>query len=1064
MKKSIGILAALLLATVLSVAQEVTTRGKVVSTTSGQAIPGASVIIKGTTKGTSTNSKGEFSILSPKNATIVISFIGMKSYEFTASGQFINVQLEELASTMDEVVVVGYGVQKKALITGANLNLKGEAIAKLNTGNAIDALQGIAPGVNITRNNGAPGAGSKVTIRGMGTIGAAEPLYIVDGVAVGNIDYLSPNDIESIDVLKDAASAAIYGSRAANGVILVGTKKAKEGTRMSVSYETYVGVQNIYKTVPTLNAQEYMFIMDEGRVNDGLQPYNWEQRLQNNPWLNSNFPNQLGAQFGKDIWSKLQNGWKGTRWIDEMSRKNAPVQNHALNIMGASQDITYSLGFSYYDQSGILGGDLINAGYKRLTGRLNTEAVLFKNSEHSIIKIGENLTYTNSENRSVAAGDIYYNDLHNAIVQSPLSPAYWDKSPDPNKFAPTLEGIHLEQYNSLALMYYRNNFNNNKSNSITGNIYAELQPIKNLKIRSSFGFNGWFGNSRMWLPKFALGTSNASPNDGAQQELYQGAEYTFTNTISYEKQLGKNKLTAMVGHEALKNVIAVNVGGKKANTNFGTPEFAYLDNVKKDKITGIDAWGKDVYAQGGGLLSYIGRLSYNYNEKYMVDLVYRTDGSSNFAKGRRWGVFPSASAAWIFTNEEFFKKFDFITFGKIRFSWGQNGNQAIPNFIYTSNIAYIEPGYYFGDNKPVSETTSIPDNISNPRVTWEVSEQTNLGIDLRMFSSRLSFTFDWYQKFTKNWLVVAPTLGTAGANPPYINGGDIRNRGYELSLGWYNSHGDFSYNATLTGSFNENKVTRISNSEQLITGSTNVLSQGTSYVSRVEVGRPIGYFYGFKTDGILQNQKEVDSYVGPSGKPYFDDQRPGDVRFVDLNKDGVIDEKDKTMIGNPTPKLELGFQLNLEYKGAYLSTTLAGKFGMQVMQSYRSFADRFDQNYTTEIFGRWHGEGTSNRLPRLTSNPSRNTNFISDLYVYNADFLRINNLTIGYNFEKLVSKLSWFNGAKLYVAANNLYTFTSYNGMDPDVRYGGKDNWASGIDLGLYPQPRTFMLGLNLTF
>jgi len=448
----------------------------------------------------------------------------------------------------------------------------------------------------------------------------------------------------------------------------------------------------------------------------------------------------------------------------------------------------------------------------------------------------------------------------------------------------------------------------------------------------------------------------------------------------------------------------------------------------------------------------------------MIDATFRADGSSNFAPGHRWGKFPSVSAGWNFTEEGFMSNVYFIDYGKLRASWGQNGNQSIPNFIYSANIAYIDPGYYFGDNKPISSTTTIPANVPNPNVSWETSEQADIGLDTRFFNSRLLFTFDWYNKMTKDWLVVAPIQGTAGAAAPYINGGDIKNTGIELSLGWNDQVGDFKYGVTIYGAHNKNEVTRIDNAEGIIMGPGNVLSQGTAYISRVEVGKPIGYFYGYKADGLLQNQDDVDAYVGPDGTPYFEDQRPGDVRFVDQNNDGKIDEEDKVMLGDPNPDFNLGIQVNLEYKGFYANTTLSGKYGMQVMRSYRSFADRFDQNYTTDIFNRWHGEGTSNRIPRLSSSSSRNTNFISDIYMHDADFMRINNLTLGYNFTKLLQNVNWMKTARLYVAFNNLYTFTKYDGMDPDVAFGDNASWATGIDLGLYPLPRTVMFGVNVTF
>jgi TonB-linked SusC/RagA family outer membrane protein len=1056
-------------------AQDISVTGKV-NDEKGMPVPGATILLKGTTTATSSDFDGRFTIKAPSNGVLVVSFIGYTTLNVQISGRTqIDVKLNPESQSLNEVVVIGYGTQKRLLTTGASVSLKGKELATLNTGSAMESLQGIAPGISITRNSGAPGAGTRVTVRGLGTIGKSNPLYIVDGLAVGDIDYLSPSDIASIDVLKDAASAAIYGSRAANGVVLVTTVKGSKDRPAKITYDSYFGMQNIYKNLDPLNAQEYMYIMDEGMVNDGKAPNDWRGILTSNTWLNTNYPGNLGTKYGEEIWSKLQNGWEGTNWINEMTKKDAPVVNHSLNITGGSQDVIYSMGISYFDQDGIIGGNIIDAGFKRLTARLNTEMVLKKNSDHAIITVGENFTYTNTQKRNVAASNIYYNDLHNGLTQNPLMPAYWQTSIDKNinefGFSPTLDGLNPNQNNPLAVMFYRNNYNYGKGNNINGNAFLEIAPIKALKFRSSYGINSWFGYGRSMNPTYGLGLLYNDKIDGASQSSYMGANSTFTNTLSYDKKFGDHKVTAVVGTELVKEILNNEVGGSRNGLlTPGDPYYAYIKNTKSPaSINDISTYGQDWAAGGGAVVSFFSRAQYDYKEKYMLSGIIRADGSSKFGPGYKWHYFPSVSAGWIITKEDFMSSTSgFLDYAKLRASWGQNGNIHDDDFQYQSSIKYAFPGYFFGDTKPVSGPTAYPARVVNPYIGWETSEQLNLGIDAKLLDSRLGLTFDWYKKTTIDWLVDASIGAAAGADAPIINGGNVENRGVELSVNWNDKIGDFKYGVTLSGAHNVNEITKIANANGIIEGNSHILSQGTSPISRATVGQPIGVFYGFKTAGILQNQDEVDAYVGPTGAPYFPGQRPGDVRFVDQNQDGVIDEKDKVYLGKPNPDFELGVQLNFEYKGVYLNTTMSGKFGMQVMQSYRSFADNFDQNYTSDVFNRWHGEGTSNTMPRLSSVSNQNTNLISDIYMHDADFLRINNLTIGYNFNELLSNVKFMSNLKFYVAVNNLYTFTNYTGMDPDVRYAGTDDgkkqWASGVDLGLYPLARTVMFGMSVDF
>lgn len=1062
-------------------AQNATISGTVTSQSDGLPIIGATVVLQGTTTAVGTDVNGEYTIKVPtEGAVLVFAYAGFitREIEVNTASNTLNVELSEDVTQLEEIVVIGYGTTKKKLVTGANLNVKGEDIAKLNTTSAMEALQGTAAGVTIDRENGAPGSSTNVVIRGLGTVGNSAPLYIVDGVEVGNIDYLNPQSIESIDVLKDAASAAIYGSKAANGVILVTTKKGKVDQKTQVSYSGYVGFQNLANQPSFLNAQEYMYIQDEMKINDGLAANDWLSLLSNNSWLDGQ-SSGLGSTYGEYIWGMLEDGWEGTDWLDEILSENAKIQSHSVTITGGGSKSTYSLGAGYYRQEGLVGGDVSDAYYERFNTNINTEFILWEKDDRKIVTFGENLNYTYTTSKYVATGNQYWNDVYNAGRTTPIMPAYWDESPDESGIAPNLDGLNQAHTNPLGGLYWdRGQFTDGGSNNITGNAYLNISPIEGLNIRSSFGVNASFSNSRSYSPVHT-GFGNLSTGtvtDNVSQGAYQYTSYTWSNTINYAKTIDKHSFSVLLGQETQGTFVDMGVGASAKGSLYSSLDNAYLANVPTpSSVADMSYWGYDWAAGGGGVLSFMGRFSYSYDDKYMVDFTMRADGSSNFAPGNQWGYFPSISAGWNFTEEEFMQDVNWLSSGKLRASWGQNGNQTLMDsdgnyvsFVYTSNVTSTDLGYYFGDNKLTAATSSYPSNVSNEDISWETSEQLNIGLDLGFFDSRLGFTFDWYKKTTKDWLVISPIQGTYGASAPFVNGGEIVNAGTEWTLRWKDNVGDFSYGAAVSIFTNKNEVTALDADGGYISGPTSQIYDNCDAINRVEVGMPIGYFYGYQTDGILQNQSEVDAYVNSNGDAYFSDAKPGDVRFVDVNGDGVIDDNDKTMIGDPNPDVSLGLSLNFGYKGAFLNVTASGEFGMQVFNSYfwgHGADNNSYRNWTTQIFDRWTGEGTSNTLPILSSSGHRNSSYISDLYVYDADYLRITNLTVGYDFATLLKKQTWASNISLYVSVNNLYTFTGYEGYDPNVSYGGDGcSWGSGVDLGYYATPRTVMIGLNLTF
>lgn len=1028
-----------------------TIRGSIVDQT-GEPIIGASVLEKGTNNGVISDLYGKFSLNAKKGATLIISYIGYKTQEVKATDN-LKITLVEDTEMLDEVVVVGYGVQKKKLITGATVQVKGDDIAKLNTVDAIGALQSQSPGVNITQNNGFLGQGYKVTIRGLGTNGNASPLYVVDGVANGSIDGLNPNDIESIDVLKDAASAAIYGARAANGVILVTTKRGTVG-KAEITYDGYVGFQNLYKIPALLNAQEYMDIQDEGRVMDGKEPYTWETYIPANDL--------------KDI---REGNWKGTNWLKEIQNKDALVQNHAINVIGGSERSTYSLGFSYTNQEATMGTPGAMPEMSRYNFRINTDHVIIKKKDYDFLKVGETLNYKYQEmDGSFGTGGIYWNGVHNMLIMSPLMYPYnskgeyylyqdqidngykWDTSSGANK-------------NPIAYLDYNMNQSRSKSHYMQSSFYAELQPIKNLRIKSQFGYIMSASSYRAYLPRYEkLSSSLDNAEDKVTQSMSLSNRWSWDNTASYSFKIKDHSIDVLVGQSLEKWGMGESMSASAIASNFYDFDHAYLSNVSLKANSTSSLKGDP--ASAGSIASFFGRANYNYKEKYMATVIMRADGSSTFARGHRWGYFPSVSAGWVITNESFMNNAKWLEFLKLRASWGQNGNCDVSKFQYLSLIASNNNygGYPFGDTMDLLSTGSYAYRLTNPDLKWETQEQLNIGIDARFLDGRLGVELDWYNRITRDWLVLPPVLASAGADAVYANGGNVRNTGFEAAMHWNDNVGkNFQYGANLTLAYNKNKITKIANSDGILHGAKSILWEGADECYRAEVGKPMGYFYGYKSLGIFQNQEQIDNYKG--AKLNGDKTQPGDVIWADVYEDGVIDSKDRTMIGNPHPDVTMGLSLNASWKYIDFSVTTYGAFGQQIMKCYRDFVSSPLNNYTTDIYERWHGEGTSNKLPRLSSASSSNWNRISDIYIEDGDYLKIKNVTIGFDFKKAFKKIP-MQQLRLYFTAQNLFTFTGYSGMDPEIGFGSEDGegWASGVDLGYYPSARSYMVGLNIKF
>lgn len=1026
-------------------------------------IIGASVVEKGNAgNGTVTDLDGNFSLNVKPGATIVITYIGYQKQEIVVGNQSnFNVTMKTDDKTLEEVVVVGYGVQKKKLVTGSTIEVKGDDIQKMNTTQVLGALQSQTPGVNIQAASGQPGDGFKISIRGAGTNGNTAPLYIIDGVA-GDINNLNPADIERIDVLKDAASCAIYGSAAANGVILVTTKQGKKG-KIQVSYDANVGWANVYRMPKMLTAKQYMEVMDQVRFNSGESGYDWKSIM------------------GEDLYNSYMDGSnEGTNWVEAIRNKNAVTTSHSLNVTGGSDRSTFSMGAGYQYQDGVF-GNVVKSDYRRFTFRINSEHVIYRNDKGmDVVKIGENVYYQHKQNQGIQIGGQYSNELSNMLRANPAIPMYnadgsYTKAEDLKNW--------VDNYNSYSVnpVYKMLNQQSGHNKSINQNLHATgylvIQPIKNLVYRGQLNYNQGTSTWRAFLPVYDANRSTADgfrTEDKAMNNMSTSWGWSTTNTLNYKFDLQKkHNFDVLVGTEYSESRpdFGFSLNATSSNSVFGDMTHAYMTYMKNNNAAAVTGTPCD----DSRSMSYFGRVNYNFNEKYMLSAIMRADGNSKFAPGKRWGYFPSVSAGWVISNEKFMAKtVSWLDFLKLRAGWGQNGNaQTISNFQWQGAFAYNTSSYYtFNGNPDQYVSGAAPSRLPNEDLTWETSEQLNIGLDARFLSGRLGFTLDWYNKKTKDLLVAVPVDPTTGFSTQMKNAGTVENKGIELSLSWNDKIGkDFQYNVGWNMAYNHNEVTEVKSNQTYNNGGNDLLAQNTGYMARFEEGHPIGYFWGYKTEGVMQNEADVQAYLDKNCKGNAANSKqgtgikPGDLKFVDVNGDGVVNDDDKTELGDPHPDVTMGITLGASYKGFDLSVTGFGAFGQQVARSFRKFTDGEYENFTTEVYDYWHGEGTSNKYPLLAHmNAGPNWQTISDIYIEDASYFRLQNLTVGYDFTK-IWKNSPFQQLRLYFAAQNLFTITGYKGMDPENGTAiGSDSWVTGVDVGNYPQPRTYMVGVNVKF
>ena len=1000
----------------------------------GQGVIGATILLKGTTAGTTSDIDGSYALdVKSLSDTLEVSYVGYETQLVPISLRSnVDVNLAVMSNQLDEIVVVGYGRQKKRLVTGSISRVSEDEIKSTPVLRVEQALQGRTPGVQVAATSGQPGDEPSVRIRGIGTTKDAKPLYVVDGFAVGGIDYLNPGDIESIDVLKDAASAAIYGSRAANGVILITTKTGKEG-KTSVTYDGYYGVQNVANTLDMLNADEYRMIMNEGAANAGLtEPFDL---------------NEI-AQFDTD-------------WQDALFVKNAPMQSHQLSIVGGNKKSSYTSSFSYFGQEGIIGGE--ESKFERLTGRINS-----KHKISDFFHFGNNLAYTHIKKNDISANTSFTGAYSSALNLDPLTPVIENRDSRLSQYPFNAEQVvrddneqpygisefvGAEVVNPLALLEI--DFDDLFKDEIVGNLYGEIQPLKGLRFRSSIGVNLAYLKFQGYTPLFFL--NGAQLNDVANRGFKRYERYftwQFNNVLSYEKQLGDHGFSGMVGTEAIATDFE-NLGGSAGDITVFNEEQIFL-NLARDTLSLPQNQGWEYRSS-----SIFSRLNYNYKEKYSLTAIYRRDGSSRFGPGNRIGHYRSIGLAWIISQEDFFKKDGAFNYLKLRGGWGVNGNDRIGNYQFVSQI--ISNRNYEIDG--VTQVGTSPTAIANSGIRWEDNKQFNVGVDFGLFENRLQGSMDYYVKTNDGLLERVSILGHVGNDPSDSNAGSIQNKGVELSLNWRNSHGGFNYNFGVNGAYNKNEITFISNPEKVIVGAGWAVA---GPVTRSIEGLPIAYFWGYETAGLFQNQADVFSHINTDGELLQPNAVPGDVRFVDVTGDGIINEEDRTIIGNPTPDVTFGINFGADYKGFDMSVFLQGAIGNDVFNGTQRYDLRFT-NQTTSILDRWTGEGTSNTVPRYTWTDTNNNYRISDLYIEDGSHMRIKNLQFGYSLpNQILSKLGvekW----RLYISGENLLTFTNYTGVDPEIGSSFNEGNPSsafdlGIDRGVYPQARTIRFGTGITF
>jgi TonB-dependent starch-binding outer membrane protein SusC len=995
-----------------------TITGKVTGAADGTGLPGVNVTVPGTSSGASTDTKGNYTLSLPAGAkSVLFSFIGYEPQTITVGDKtVINVSLNATTKGLGEVVVVGYGVQTRRDVTGTIASIKGSDIKNIPVPDAASAIQGRVTGVDIVRSDGAPGSTPSIRIRGTGTINNADPLVIIDGIPASGLSDVNPNDIASMEILKDASSSAIYGTRAANGVVIITTKKGSYGEKLKASVNVYRGVSNTIRYIPLLTAPDLVMLKQERATNDG------------------------GAV--EPIWKDPYYATQRTDWQRALLR-SGNVTNADVNLRGGNASSNYMLSAGYYNENGLI----VNSYFKRYSVRFNSEHKLGKR-----FKVGENMQLTYKQS---AGPDTYSSQtglIFSALRFNPAIPVHNpDGSYGSSKASNELGDINNPVYTAETTDAWT------KTYRMLASVYGELEITDGLTLRANYGFDGNINNQYNFAPK-VLDQTRARDH----AELWN-RNATENNQLS-EIFMTYNKVFGQIHH------ITVTGGYSQQTYNgsfFRADRWGFNDEAPDQRVLSN---GNDIHdAQGNyypanAIASGFVRGFYGYKDKYLLTLTFRADGSSRFAPDQRWGYFPAFSAGWRISDETFFKdNVKAVSNLKITGGWGQLGNQNVNDFQYLAPIDK-DRRYNFGESPYTGIWNS---RLANPDITWEKAEMTNISLEAGFFQNKLNTTITWFNKNTRDMLVPAPEMDLHGTSAiPDRNIGQLNNKGWEVEVGYQGGNDRFHYNVSANASFIKNEVTKLYDPSSYI-GSTPYGRQGVE-ISRTYVGQPLASYYGWKTDGIYQTPDEIKNDANIANDPNKSKIVPGDVKFVDTNGDGIINDKDRVNLGSPNPKMVYGIQASGSYKGFDLSLSFAGVSGVKLYNAdkMQGMDPTYSYNMYADALNRWHGAGTSNTVPRMSKNDNNSNSRVSDRFVENGDYFSLKNASLGYTIPSKIWGRSGISDIHVYVAAQNLFILTRYSGLTPQLGYNGTTdgNRQRGVDVAAYPQARTFTFGATLNF